>query len=406
MSEKGFRDKTAIAGIGYSRSPEVPGAFTRVSGVSVLTLAVRAAKEACEDAGIDPKELDGGVCYHLANDSVPPQALLAALGCRKVNYASSLAGGGNYASFSIVQAAQAVYHGISKYCLVYRAMNGYSGVRMGQLGREAGMGMGRVGGPGQFTSIYGLAGPPSSFALQAQRYVGLYNVSSLDFANLCINSRNNATKNPRAIMQQPLTVEEHQNSRMIVHPYHIFDCCLETDVACAMVVTTTAQARRLKKKVVTISAGIGGGFPSTDTVDTGLIHIGPRVLKAAGIELKDIDIFEPYDNFSDNPMRLIEDMGWCRRGQAKDFIKDGQISLDGELPILTSGGLMNEGYAHGINNALEAVQQLRGEAEDLCPDWHHGNHTYDRSICRQVHDPEVALHCGVVGGSAIILRRE
>lgn len=406
MSERDFRSKTAVAGIGYSRSPEVPGAFTRVSGVSVLTLAVRAAKEACQDAGIEPNELDGAVCYHLANDSVPPNGVLAALGAKKVNYASNLAGGGNYASFAIVQAAQAVYHGISNYCLVYRAMNGYSGVRMGQLGREAGIGMSRVGGPGQFTSIYGLAGPPSFFAFQAQRYMGLYKVTSLDFASFCINSRDNAIKNPRAIMRQPLTVEEHQNSRMVVHPYRLFDCCLETDVACAMVITTTEQARRLKKRVVTISAGIGGGIPPDDVVDTGLIHTGPRILKAAGIELKDIDVFEPYDNFTDCPMRLIEDMGWCKRGQAKDFIKDGRISLDGELPIVTSGGLMNEGYAHGLNNALEAVQQLRGEAEDLCPDWQHGNHTYDRSICRQVRDPEVALHTGVVGGSAVILRRE
>ncbi|MAF85796.1 MAG: lipid carrier protein IgrF [Dehalococcoidales bacterium] len=405
MPERDFRGKTAIAGIGYGRSPQAPGAFTTNSGVSVLTLAVRATKEACEDAGIDPKELDGVVSFQL-NDSVPPSSVLTALGCPKINYSSDLNGGGEYASFAIVQAAQAVYHGISNYCLVYRAMNGRSGVRMGQLGEGTGAGTGRVGGAGQFTSIYGLAGPPSFFAFQAQRYMALYKVTSLDFANFCINRRTNATNNPRAAMRQPLTIEEHQSSRMIVHPYHLLDCCLETDVACAMVITTTERVRHLKKKTVTISAGMGASSFADEIIDTGLIHIGPRILKAAGIKLKDIDIFEPYDNFTDCPMRLIEDMGWCKRGQAKDFIKDGRTSLDGELPILTQGGLTNEGYCHGLNNALEAVQQLRGEAEDLCPDWRNGSHTYDRNICRQVRNPEIALHCGVTGGSAIIFRRE
>lgn len=405
MSESEFRDRTAIVGIGYSRSPEVPGGFSRNSGVSVLTLAVRAAKEACRDAGINPNEIDGAVMYQLENDSVPPQQVLAALGCQTINYASSLSGGGNYASFSIVQAAQAAYHGICNYVLVYRAMNGRSGVRMGQLGGGAGRGAGRVGGAGQFTTIYGLAGPPSSYAFQARRYMDLYGVTSEDFASFVINARNNAMNNPRAIMRKPLTVEDHQNSRIIVDPYHLLDCCLETDVACAMIVTTAERTRGLRKRPVLISAGIGGSSPTPDIMDTGLVHIGPRLLQAAGIELNAIDIFAGYDNFTDCPMRMMEDMGWCKRGEAKDFIKDGRISLDGEIPVSTQGGLMNEGYCHGLNNALEAVQQLRDEAEDLCPNWQNGEHTYDRSICRQVRDPQIALHTGVTGSSGLILKR-
>src|SRR5262245_12142349 len=125
MTEQDFRDQTAIVGIGYSRSADNPGGFSRNSGASVLTLAVRAVKEACEDAGIDPKRVDGAVMYQL-NDSVAPQQLLAQLGCPSVNYASNLNGGGNYASFAIVQAAEAVYHGICDYCIVVRAMNGRS----------------------------------------------------------------------------------------------------------------------------------------------------------------------------------------------------------------------------------------------------------------------------------------
>ena len=404
QNERDFRDKVAIVGIGYSRSPGVPGGFSRNSGVSVLTLAVRAAREACADAGIDPKELDGGVTYQI-NDSISPLEVLRALGCPQVNYSSFLSGGGNYASFSVVQAAQAVYHGICNYAIVYRAMNGRSGVRMGRLGGGTGADTGRAPGPAQFTTIYGLAGAPSSYAMQARRWMDLYDVTSLDLANFCVNARSNAVKNPRATFRNPITVEDHQNSRMIADPYHLLDCCLETDVGVAVVLTTVDRARALRKQPVVISAGIGGTSPTSDIIDTGLVHIGPRLLEAAGIELKDIDIFEPYDNFTDCPMRLIEDMGWCSRGEAKDFIKEGRVSLDGELPVSTHGGLMNEGYAHGLNNALEAVQQLRGEAEDLCPNWQNGEHTYDRSLCRQVRDPHIVLHSGVTGSSGLILSR-
>ena len=155
-----------------------------------------------------------------------------------------------------------------------------------------------------------------------------------------------------------------------------------------------------------ISAGIGGGRPLPDIVDTGLVKIGPRLLQAAGIELGDIDVFEGYDNFTDMPMRMMEDMGWCKRGEAKEFIQEGRVTLDGELPVNTNGGLMNEGYCHGFNNVLEAVQQLRGEAEDLCPGWRDGAHSYDRDCCRQVRDARIALNASVQGSSALILRRD
>ncbi|HKT72241.1 MAG TPA: hypothetical protein VJQ47_05080 [Steroidobacteraceae bacterium] len=406
MSEQDFRDKTAIAGIGYSRSPERPGAFSKNSGVSVSTLAVRAAREACADAGLDPKEIDGAVTYQMFDDSVRTEPVLSALGCHKVNYASNLVGGGNYASFAVFQAAQAVYHGICNYVLVYRALNGRSGIRMGHWGAGAGGGSNRVGGESQFSSIFGLAGAASYHGFEARRYMDLYGITSRDLARFAVNSRSNAVKNPRATMRTPMTIEDHQNSRIICDPYHLLDCCQETDVGCTLIVTSTERARELKKRPVLISAGIGGGLsPIPNIEDTNLIHIGPRLLAAADVKLSDIDVFEGYDAFTDMPMRMIEDMGWCKRGEAKDFIKDDRISLDGELPTQTHGGLINEGYCHGFNNVLEAVQQLRGDAEDLCPNWQQGEHTYDRAICRQVRDAQVALNVSVMGSSAIVLRR-
>ncbi len=406
MSESDFRNKTAVAGIGYSRSPDAPGAFSKKSGVDVLTLTVRAARAACSDAGLDPKEIDGAVSYQMFDDSVRTEPVLAALGCRNVAYASNLVGGGNYSSFAVFQAAQAVYHGICNYVLVYRALNGRSGIRMGHWGAGAGGGANRVGGEGQFGSIFGLAGAASFHGFEARRYMDLYGVTSLDFARFAVNSRSNAVKNPRATMRAPMTIEDHQNSRLISDPYHLLDCCQETDVGCAVIVTSVERARALRKRPVLISAGIGGGLsPVPNIEDTNLLNIGPRLLKAADVALADIDLFEGCDAFTDMPMRMIEDMGWCKRGEAKDFIRDGRISLDGELPVQTHGGLINEGYCHGFNNVLEAVQQLRGEAEDLCPNWQQGEHTYDRKLCRQVRDPQVALNVSVMGSSAIVLRR-
>lgn len=408
MTEQEFRDKTAIAGIGYSRSEASPGAFSKNSGVDVLTLAVRAARQACADAGIDPKDIDGAVMYEVASDSAPVRSVIAALGCKENTYVSSLTGGGVLASLAVVQAAQAVHHGICKYVLVYRAMNGRSGIRMGNWGagwgNPAAAAIPRVGGDGQFSRIYGLAGAPSESGFEARRYMELAGVTSEDFGRWAVGQRANAMLNPRAIMRKPITVEDHQSSPMIAEPYHLLDCCLETDVACAMIVTTAERAAELRVRPVRISAGSGGYRPS-ELVDTGMKTLGPKLLDAAGIVLGDVDVFEAYDNFTDMPMRLLEDAGWCGRGEATDFAADGRTTLDGELPMNTHGGLMNEGYCHGFNNILEAVQQLRWEAEDLCPEWADGNHTYDRTICRQVPEPEIALNASVGGLSGLILRR-
>lgn len=408
MPEAEFRDKTAIAAIGYSRSPENPGGFSKNSGVDVLTLAVRAARQACEDAGIDPKDIDGGVMYSTADDSAPLRKVLSALGSREVNYISNMSGGGPLASLSVVQAAQAVYHGICNYVLVYRAMNGRSGTRMGNWGAAFGSGAvggNRVGGDSQFSRIYGLAGAPSESGFEARRYMDVNGVTSLDFANFAVLQRSNAVKNPRATMRTPITVDDHQQSRWISDPYHLLDCCLETDVGCALIVTTAERARELNTTPVLISAAMGGSRSSRELAETALVSIGPRMLGDAGITLGDIDVFTAYDNFSDMPMRMLEDMGWCARGGAKYMVANGEIALDGRIPVNPHGGLMNEGYCHGFNNILEAVQQLRGEAEDLCPNWHKGEHTYDRALCRQVRDAEIALNASVGGLSGLVLRR-
>ena len=403
MAVEQFRDQTAIAGIGYSRSPAAPGGFSRDSGESVLTLAVRATLEACADAGVEPHDLDGGLMYNLSSDSVPPAQVLSAVGAREINLALTIDGGGHCSSIISGMMAEAVYHGIVKYGLVFRAMNGRSGTRTGQLG---GGQMNRTRGAAQWTATYGLAGPPMSFAMQASRYLAATGYGSEDFGAWALFNRGNAVANPRAtFFNQPITLDDHQNSRWVAKPYHLLDCCLETDVAVATIITKTEVARDLRKAPVLISSVMAHSGSIEDPAGTGLMRIGPRLLDAAGVALDEITSFHPYDNFSDNPMRQLEDMGWCKRGEAADFIREGRASYDGDVAVATQGGLMNEGYGHGFNNVLEAVQQLRGEAEDLCPGWAEGEHSYDRATCRQVRNPNVAMHASVSGTGGMILRR-
>ena len=405
MPVKDFCDSTAIVGIGYSRSPSAPGGgFSRASGETVLTLVTRAAREACRDAGLDPAELDSSVAYSV-NDSVGLQEVLQSLGASRIRHDVNMTGGGNYSSLSIALGAQAVHSGMASYCLVYRGMNGRSGVRMGQLGGGAGGGTGRVGGDGQLRTIYGLAGPPSTYAFMARRWMDRYGVESADLGRFGVKVRANANKNPRAMMRDIYSLDDHQNSRWVIDPYHLLDCCLETDVACAMIITTKERAAALRQTPVHISAGIGGPSPLDDLLDTNVKMIRDELFGAADITVQDIDVAMLYDNYTDCPMRMIEEIGWCGPGEAKDWVTEDHMSLDGSIPLQTSGGLMNEGYCHGLNNALELVQQLRGQAEDLCPDWQDGVHTYDCTICRQVRDPEIGLHAAVLSKSAVVLRK-
>ena len=397
MSASSYRGAVSIVGLGYYP-------FSRNSGVSTLTLAVRACLDACADAGVPVGEVDGIAMYQHWGDSVGPQEVSAALGLRRVTYSLEWFAGGNASSGIVMQAANAVHAGIASYVLVFRAMNGRSGFRMGGIHRaETTM---KEPGPHQFQMPYGLITPPEIFGMEARVYMERYGVKSEDLALVAVNNRQNASLNPRAIYRNPISVEDHQNSRIICEPYHLFDCCTESDGAVAMLVTGTARAGGLKHRPVSILSAVGGGVRPADPAVTYASVTKDQLLSAANIGLDAVDVFEPYDDFTDYPMRLLEDVGFCGRGEAKEFIRDGNVSLDGRVAMNCHGGLLSEGYVHGLNNVASAVEQLRGEAEDLCPGWREGDHTFDRGLCRQVRDARIALTYAVGGASALVLQWE
>jgi acetyl-CoA acetyltransferase len=255
----------------------------------------------------------------------------------------------------------------------------------------------------QFTLPFGLHVDAAIFGPHVTAHMARYGTTSLDFAHLAVTQRKHAILNRKAVMRTPITVEEHQNSRWIVYPFRLLDCCLQTDGAGAVVVTSAERARDLRHAPVYIMAGVGGSAEGGEWWETNGVHAAPFIYEAAGITPRDVSLAELYDPFTGICMLHIEDFGLAPRGEVGPWVTAGKNGLDGDVPVNTHGGLLSETYLQGLNHVIEAVQQLRpgGVVDDLCD----GPHTFDRSVCRQVRSPEIALVCGESGASALLLRK-
>jgi acetyl-CoA acetyltransferase len=257
----------------------------------------------------------------------------------------------------------AVATGMAQTVVCWRAINARSEFRMGGTGRAA---------PDtiefQYQVPYGYATPPQQFAMQARAYLDAYQISPEDLGRVAITQRNYAQLSPRAMMRKPLTMDDYLSSRWIVEPLRLFDCCLETDAAVALVVTSAERARDLAQPPVLISAAAygsgqtlfsnGGGDFGTSAAAT----LAPRLFEMADLTPNDVDVAELYDAFTPLVLLQLEDYGFCAKGDAAAFVADGQTAPGGRLPVNTHGGHLSEGYVHGLNHAAEAVTQLRGAA--------------------------------------------
>jgi acetyl-CoA acetyltransferase len=392
MAEQPIKDKTAIVGIGWTE-------FSRNSGTSTTTLAARASLMAIEDAGLDVKEIDGIVSYfHAKVDSIAPLELVDVLGMDKCNFHVFADAGGSWNCGAVMTAAMMVHSGMCKNVLVYRARNTYSETR-----RALHLRANDVTGPDQFTTPFGRHHAAANFGHYASAHMARYGTSTLDFAHLAVTERHHASLNKKAQMRKPITIEDHQSSRWVVYPFRLLDCCQQTDGSVAVVVTSAEHARDLKHAPVYIMAGVGGSAPTAGLWETNGVNTAPLLYEGSGITPSDVSIAEIYDPFTFMCMTHIEDLGFVRKGEIGPWIREGHNKLDGYLPVNTHGGLMSEGHIHGLNHVVEAVQQLRpeGVVDDLCE----GPHTYDRTTCRQVRNPEIVLVCGEGVGSAMLLRR-
>jgi acetyl-CoA acetyltransferase len=368
-----YAGNTAIVGIGATE-------FSKASGRSELRLAVEAVDAALRDAGIEPAEVGGLVTF--SSDTNPEIDIARSLGMGELSFFSRIHYGGGAGSGTIQQAALAVQAGVADVVVCYRAFNERSGNRFGAGVQD------RPPAPNAETAHFswyapqGLLTPAQWVAMGAQRYLHLSGATSEDLGRVAVADRKHAATNPKAwFYEQPITLEEHQASRWIVEPLHLLDCCQETDGGQALVVTSLERARDLPGTPVVIQAAAQGtganqemmtayygddlsGLPEMDTV-------ARQLWETSGLTPADIQTAVIYDHFTPYVLEQLESLGFCGKGEAKDFIANGNIELGGGLPVNTHGGQLGEAYLHGMNGIAEGVRQVRGTSVNQVDDVHH-----------------------------------
>lgn len=408
-SEKHLRGKYAIVGVGET-------GYTRGSGCTTRALGTRAVRAAMEDAGLAPGDVDGMLSYSF-NDSTPSPVIAGELGIR-LNFHMDVYGGGSSIEALVGIAMGVIEAGMCKTVVIYRAMNGFSQVRIGGTGgRGAQAGL---SGDSLFTRGIGLMSAGQMFSHSFMRHMYDYGTTPEQVAHVKVIHSEHASNNPKAFYQKRVSVDDVINSRMIVKPLHLLDCCVETDNGTAIIVTRIDRARDCRHTPAVIQSVVGRCMkPRADNhyqsgpISTVAGHYAKEILwPNAGVGPADIDVTGSYDAFTFTTMLQLEDYGFCAKGEGGDYVSSGAMRLGGLRPNNTSGGHLCEGYTHGINMVIENTRQLRHDVDDSCPVGDDGKrqHTFDYAEggCRQVKDVELSANMGWGHpgmGSAMVMAR-
>jgi acetyl-CoA acetyltransferase len=360
-----LKDKACIVGIGETD-------YTRGSGKTTLRLVLEASVNAMKDAGLTAKDIDGFV---LPGPFVWQEALAANLGIENLRYSTMVQMGGASPVTALQSAAMAVATGVATHVLVPFGWNGFSQARVsrreGPQPAEAPRENAMSQAVRNFYAPYGALAPVQYYAWLATRHQALYGTTEQDMGQIALTCRANAQHNPKAYMKdRPLSMEQYLRSTPMASPFKVLDCCLETDGACAVIVTSPERAKDLPHDPVYIM-GIAEGHPypaddipnRDDVFEIGLSFAAPHAFQMAGVGPKDVDFAQIYDCFTYVVMLQLEAAGFCERGGAGEFVRDGRIAIDGELPINTHGGLHSEAHVWGHNHVVEATRQLRHQAD-------------------------------------------
>lgn len=354
--------KASVVGIGATE-------FSKESGRSEMSLASEAVAAAIADAGLTPSDVDGMVTY--SSDNNPEVEIARHVGIGSLRHFSRVHYGGGAACGTVALAAMAVATGVADVVVCYRAFNERSGRRFGAGIQDIPNAATAERAQFSWTTPFGQLTPASWVAMVARRYMHLYGATSQDFGRVAVAGRRHAATNPAAwFYNQPITLEEHQASRWIVDPLHLLDCCQESDGGQALVITSAERARDLPNTPALIVATAQGAGEEQWTMTSffrddiaqlpEMKVVADELWTSSGLTPADIQTAILYDHFTPYVLMQLEEFGFCGRGEAKDFIKDGALEMGGKLPINTHGGQLGEAYIHGMNGIAEAVRQVRG----------------------------------------------
>jgi len=379
MSRMGQARRACVVGVGESRYAKWGG----ITDASEQRLACEAILAAVADSGLRIDEVDGLASF--AEDRNEAVFLAADLGLPELRFANMvwLPGGGG-ACAAVANAAAAVETGQAEVVVVYRSLCQGQFHRFGQgpgPRQEQAAGWRRakslLEAQMAFTLPFGLLNAPIAYAMVLRRHMHLFGTTGEQMGHVAVACRAHADRNPRAVMGgRPMTLQDHQRSRLVSDPLRLFDCCLESDGACAVVVTSAERARDLARPPVAILAaaqgavqGYGyGPFANVNMADEhyasgGATGVARRLWAASGLRPSDVDVAQIYDHFSGLVLLSLEDFGFCARGEGGPFAAGGALLWPGgALPANTHGGSLSEAYIHGLNHVVEGVRQMRGES--------------------------------------------
>ncbi|WP_397399752.1 thiolase C-terminal domain-containing protein [Phenylobacterium sp.] len=335
----------------------------RIPDVSVIGLHADAALNAMADCGLKPSDIDGVACA-----GISPTELAHYLGITPT-YADGTSVGGCSFMLHVRHAAAAINAGLCTTVLITHGESGKSRVGAGGFARAPSSLM------GQFEMPYGVTSPPTMFTVPVLRYLKTYGLTEEDLAWISVIQREWAAKNPRASFKDPITVDDVLNSPMIAWPFRLLMCCLVTDGGGALILTSAERAKDFKTKPVYV---LGTG----ESVETPLVSqmedftsskafrvSGKKAFDEAGLKRADVDHLMIYDAFAHLPLYGLEDLGFCKPGEAAAFIRERNTAIGGKLPLNTNGGGLS--YMHsgmyGMYALQESVRQLRGTAAAQVP---------------------------------------
>ena len=399
MSLFNLKDKAAICGVGNSP-------YGRKLGRSAIDLAAEALGNAVKDAGINIADIDGMIVSYGTPTGADADTLAQTLGLDLKMYNQTWAHG-RFAATCVQQAAMVVASGMANFVVCMAAVSA-SGVQpgLGKNRRQGGISAAAIeaareggGGHGQ-EPVYGADGMDHGAAMVTRKYFDRYGVTSRDLANVAVAFRRHASMNPNAVRRDPISVDDHQASRLMAAPLRLFDYPqTAVDGAACVIICRADQSQDLPRPPVYISGmqplpagrdefiwtypGFGVAQQSAQSYDAGT----QPVYRMADMDHSAIDALFTYDGFSILVWMALERWGFCKPGEAAAFTADGRIELDGDLPMNTSGGLLSEAHLLGWNHQVEIVRQLRGDCGD-----------------RQLNNPEVIQWANAYGDSLIYRR--